>query len=162
MSLRRGDKRLLRDCARVTTFLADRSSAETRLYTEVGEDLALFLLATLCESEASIPPARARGRSTRVRLPSGLGLQEGVYDVVGGAIGGQSIGIEGAGVRDTLDWNELRGVLGVEIECARHPGQWWPTRGREIPVGDVQYWRCPNCAWSFRQALRNSGHRPPF
>lgn len=163
MKLRRGDKRLLRDCATVTRLVAsDRSSAETRLYTEVGEDLALFLLATLCERKASIPPGHARGRPTRVRLPSGLGVREGIYDVVGRAIDGRCIGFKGAGLRDTLDWSELRGVLGVEIECARHPGQWWPTRGREIPADDVQYWRCPNCAWSFRQALRNSGNRPPF
>ena len=99
-----------------------------------------------------------------MRLPSGLSLLEGIYEVVGGAIDGQRIAIESAcGLGgDTLDWNELRGISGVEIECARHPGQWWPTRGREIPVDDVQYWRCPNCAWSFRQALRNTGNRPPF
>jgi hypothetical protein len=162
---RRGHQRLLQDCATVTHFLdSDRSPAKTRLYTKVGEDLALFLLATLRESEASIPHGRARGRLTRVRLPSGLSVLEGIYEVVGGAIDGRSIGIENtAGLRDYAhDWNELRDVLGVEIECARHPGQWWSTRGREIPVDDVQNWRCPNCAWSFRQALRNSGNRPPF
>lgn len=165
MNSRPGDERLLRDCARVTYFLAsDRSPAETRLYTKIGEDLALFLLATLRDSEASIPPGRAPKRHTRVRLPSGLSLPEGIYGVVGGAIDRQSIGVvDAAGVRDyTLHWNELRQVIGVEIECARHPGQWWPTRGNEIQVNDLQYWRCPNCAWSFRQALRNAGNRPPF
>ena len=101
---------------------------------------------------------------TRVRLPSGLSLLEGIYEVASRAIDGRSISIQdAAGLRDyTLDWNELREVVGVEIECARHPGQWSTTRGREIPMDDVQNWRCPNCAWAFRQALRNSGNRPPF
>ena len=165
MNSRPGDERLLRDCARVTHFLdCDRSPAETRLYMKIGEDLALFLLATLCESEAATPPGRASRRATRLRLPAGLSLLEGIYEVVGGAVGGQSIGIvDAAGGRDhTLDWNELRQVVGVEIECSRHPGRWWPTQAKEIPVDEVQYWRCPNCAWSFRQALRNAGNRPPF
>ena len=70
MNLRQGDERLLRDCATVTRFLgSDRSPAKTRLHTEVGEDLALFLLATLCESEASIPPGRARRRADASAAP---------------------------------------------------------------------------------------------
>jgi hypothetical protein len=101
---------------------------------------------------------------TRLRLPSGLSLLAGVYEVVGKASDGRSIGVkDAAGLRDyTLDWNEVREVLGVEIECVRHPGRWWPTRGAEIPVDEVQSWRCLNCAWAFRQVLRTSGNRPPF
>jgi hypothetical protein len=101
---------------------------------------------------------------TRVRLPSGLGFVEGIYDVVGGAADGRSIVIrDAAGLRDsTLDWYELREAIGVELECARHRGRWWSTRGKEIPVDGVQSWRCPNCAWAFRQALGRSGNRPPF
>lgn len=100
---------------------------------------------------------------TRLRLPPGLNLVDGIYSVVGRADGG-SIGIrDAARLRDcTLDWLALRELLGVEIECARHPGQWWPTRGKQIPVHDVQNWRCPNCAWAFRQAVARTPHRPPF
>ena len=86
---------------------------------------------------------------TRVRLPAGLGLAEGVYDFADGRL-------------DMQDWNALREAPGVEIECARHPGQWWPTAGKHIDLGEVRRWRCPDCAWAFRQGLGGRGGTPQF
>ena len=52
----RGGERLLWDCATVGRSLEiDRPSARVRLDAELGEDLSRLLLATLRESEPSIP-----------------------------------------------------------------------------------------------------------
>ena len=78
---------------------------------------------------------------TRVRLP------EGVYDT------------------DQLDlerWDEIRDVPGVEIECARHPDEWWPTAGKGVAAADLRDWRCPNCAWAFRRKISGTGGTPQF
>jgi hypothetical protein len=92
---------------------------------------------------------------TRLRLPAGLSLVEGVYDVVGEADEARCIGVRDAAGRrvHTSDWDELRNVRGVEIECSRHPGQWWSTSGKNIAANTVQDWRCPDCAWAFRRGL---------
>jgi hypothetical protein len=92
---------------------------------------------------------------TRLRLPAGLSLASGVYDVVGEADEARCIGIrDAAGLRvSTPDWDELREVRGVEIECSRHPGQWWSTSGKTIAADTLRDWRCPDCAWAFRRGL---------
>jgi hypothetical protein len=84
----------------------------------------------------------------RVRLPAGLTLPEGVYDH--------------ADVRLAPDWDVLREVEGVEVECKRHLDQWWPTAGMGIELGDLQTWYCPRCAWAFRQSLGGRGGTPQF
>jgi hypothetical protein len=53
----------------------------------------------------------------------------------------------------TEDWNELRNIRGVAIECSRHPGRWWPTPRQDIAAAEVQDRRCPDGAWAFRQRL---------
>jgi hypothetical protein len=53
----------------------------------------------------------------------------------------------------TEDWNELRNISGVAIECSRHPGRWWPTFGENIAAAEVQDWRCPDCTPASRQGL---------
>jgi hypothetical protein len=100
---------------------------------------------------------------TRVRIPVGLTRTAGVYDIAAAAIDGCCLGTSDAGEIDlTQDWDELRDGPGVEIECTRHPGRWWPTAGKDIPVDEVQSWRCPNCAWAFRQGLADRGGTPQF
>jgi|GraSoiStandDraft_4_1057263.scaffolds.fasta_scaffold1493421_2 hypothetical protein len=86
---------------------------------------------------------------TRVRLPTGLHVPEGVYD-------------DGDGRLLAEDWTELRDMPGVELECRSHPDQWWPTAGKAIAFGDLRNWRCPNCAWAFRQGLAGTGGTPRF
>jgi hypothetical protein len=81
---------------------------------------------------------------TRVRLSAGLELQEGVYE-----LGDSGLRAE--------NWTEIRDLPGVELECGRHPGQWWPTAGKDVVFGDLQNWRCPSCAWAFRQGLAGTG-----
>ncbi len=88
---------------------------------------------------------------TRVRLPAGLTLPEGVYDHADERLAAE-------------DWDALRDTPGVELECGRHPGRWWPSAGKMagVAVGDLPSWRCPNCAWAFRQELSGRGGTPQF
>ena len=83
---------------------------------------------------------------TRIRVPEGLVVEAGDYLV------------------DDLGsvWDELYGAPGVEIECSRHPGTWWPTSGRDLPLAELRTWRCPKCVWAFRQGLKGSGGTPRF
>ena len=86
---------------------------------------------------------------TRLRLPAGLGLVEGIYDFADVQL-------------DTQYWKVLREAVGVEIECDRHPGQWWPTAGKHIDLSEVRSWRCSDCAWAFRQGFNSAGGTPQF
>lgn len=100
---------------------------------------------------------------TRVRIPVGLHLVAGVYDIGAASIDGSCLGTSDTDQHDfSQDWDEVRELPGVEIECSRHPGQWWPTADKHIPVNEVPNWRCPNCAWAFRQGLAGRGGTPQF
>jgi hypothetical protein len=60
---RQKDERLLWDCATVARFLdSDRSPAHTRVNTELGEQLALFLLTTLQDNAATLAHKHAHGQ----------------------------------------------------------------------------------------------------
>ena len=100
---------------------------------------------------------------TRLRLPPGLRLAAGIYDVVVGyTMEERYIAVRDAhGLLDyTPDWYELRDGCRVEIECARHPGRWWSTTGKNIAASEVENWRCPDCAWAFRQGFASRGGWP--
>jgi hypothetical protein len=98
-----------------------------------------------------------------VRIPTGLHLTAGVYNISPRSIDGRCLGTSDAGEHDfAQDWKKLCEVPGVEIECSRHPGLWWPTAGKDIPVNEIPTWRCPNCAWAFRQGLAGQGGTPQF
>jgi hypothetical protein len=100
---------------------------------------------------------------TRVRIPVGLTRTAGVYEIAAGAIDGRCLAKSEANEFDlTQEWDELREAPGVEIECTRHPGRWWPTVGKDISLTEAQCWRCPNCAWAFRQGLADRGGTPQF
>jgi hypothetical protein len=86
---------------------------------------------------------------TRVRIPPGLPVAEGVYEHTDPRI-------------DAIEWDQLSDTAGVEIECDRHIGQWWPTTGTTISGRDLPSWRCPTCAWSFRDQLAGRGGTPQF
>jgi len=86
---------------------------------------------------------------TRVCVPAGLDLADGVYDVSNGEL-------------DLERWDELREAAGVTIECDRHPGQWWPTAGKDIAAREVRSWRCPSCGWNFRKRVGSTGGTPQF
>jgi hypothetical protein len=77
-----------------------------------------------------------------------LTLPEGVYERVDAPL--------------ASEWQELRDVDGVELECERHPGHWWPSAGKDIEAKDIQTWRCPSCAWSFRQGFAGRGGTPQY
>ena len=98
---------------------------------------------------------------TRLRLPPGLHLEAGIYDFADGTVEATFVGLGVGGQLDyTMDWKQLREVPGVEIECDRHPDQWWSTAGKGIPAEAIRSWRCPDCAWSFRQKLGSTGGTP--
>jgi hypothetical protein len=101
---------------------------------------------------------------TRIRVPNGLSVPPAVYRVEADANDGHWYGATEAGGRVDLTtiWEELRGSPGVEIECSRHPGSWWPTAGKEVPLAGLDTWRCPTCAWAFRQGLEGRGGTPQF
>jgi hypothetical protein len=100
---------------------------------------------------------------TRVRIPAGLHVAAGDYDIGARSTAGRRRGTSEAGQHDfSRDWDELREVPGVEIECSRHPGLWWPTAGKNIRLNEVPTWRCRNCAWAFRQGLAGQGGTPQF
>jgi hypothetical protein len=86
---------------------------------------------------------------TRVRVPAGLSVPAGDYEVESDAI-------------DASLWDELRAAPGVEIECSRHPGSWWPISRADVPLAELGTWRCPSCAWAFRQGLAGRGGTPQF
>jgi hypothetical protein len=86
---------------------------------------------------------------TRVRVPAGLSVPAGDHEVESGAV-------------DASVWDELRAAPGVEIECSRHPGSWWPISRVDVPLAELGTWRCPSCAWAFRQGLAGRGGTPQF
>jgi hypothetical protein len=99
---------------------------------------------------------------TRIRVPLGLDVEEGDYLVESRA--GSCIAATDGG--DPIDlasvWDELKGAVGVEIECPRHPDRWWPSAGRDLALAELRTWRCPMCVWAFRQGLKGSGGTPQF
>jgi hypothetical protein len=101
---------------------------------------------------------------TRISVPSGLAVEAGVYDVDAGALDGNWHATSEAGNRVDLVpiWDELREAVGVEINCPRHPDDWWPTAGRDLPLTELRSWRCPMCAWAFRESLKGRGGTPQF
>jgi hypothetical protein len=86
---------------------------------------------------------------TRVRVPAGLDVPAGDHQIEKDEI-------------DAALWDELRATPGVEIECARHPGSWWPIARADVPLAELETWRCPSCAWAFRQGLAGRGGTPQF
>jgi hypothetical protein len=99
---------------------------------------------------------------TRIRVPPGLDVEAGDYYLEmldGGCTATRKNG-------DRVDlasvWDELKGAVGVEIECPRHADRWWPTVDRDLPLAELKTWRCPMCVWAFRQGLKGSGGTPRF
>jgi len=99
---------------------------------------------------------------TRIRVPLGLDVEAGDYHVE--MLDGGCTATRKTGARVDLAsvWDELKGAVGVEIECPRHPDRWWPTVGRDLPLAELRTWRCPMCVWAFRQGLKGSGGTPRF
>ena len=87
-----------------------------------------------------------------------------VYQVEADPIDGRRLGTTDAGDRIDLAavWDELLKAPGVEIECSRHPGSWWPLERADVPPAELETWRCPSCAWAFRQGLAGRGGTPQF
>src|SRR5262245_43676760 len=101
---------------------------------------------------------------TRISVPPGLPVAAGVYDVDDGALDGGCHATSDAGDRVDLApiWDELRRASRVEIECPRHPETWWPIAGQDLPLAGLRTWRCPTCAWTFREGLKGRGGSPRF
>lgn len=101
---------------------------------------------------------------TRISVPSGLVVAAGVYDVDAVALDGNCYATSEAGNRVALApiWDELRENPGVEIDCPRHQETWWPTAGQDLPLTELSSWRCPMCAWAFREGLKGRGGTPQF
>jgi hypothetical protein len=97
---------------------------------------------------------------TRIRIPAGLTVAAGVYRVDAG--GRSATSDTGAGVDLAPIWVELRATPGVEIACPKHPETWWPTAGQDLPLEALETWRCPACAWAFREGLKGRGGTPQF
>ncbi len=65
-SFDRGSERLLWDCATIgRSLLVDRPSARTRLEADVGDELTVLLIATLCEDHPATPHERSLWRAAR-------------------------------------------------------------------------------------------------
>ena len=96
--------------------------------------------------------------TTRIRIPAGRAVAAGVYRVNG------TLATSDGG--DHVDlapfWDELRKSPQVAIECPRHSDRWWPTAGQEVPLAGLATWRCPTCAWEFREGLKGRGGTPQF
>jgi hypothetical protein len=101
---------------------------------------------------------------TRIRVPPGLAVAAGVYRVHGSAIDGSWHATSEVGDRVDLGsvWDDLRDAVGVEINCPKHPDAWWPTVGTDLPLSELSTWRCPACAWAFREGLKGRGGSPQF
>ena len=101
---------------------------------------------------------------TRISVPSGLDVPAGVYRLDAHALDGKCHATSETGERIDLApvWDELRQARGVEIDCPRHTDTWWPTAGRDLPLTELRTWRCPMCAWAFREGLKGRGGSPQF
>ena len=86
---------------------------------------------------------------TRVRIRAGLAIPEGVYEHADERLA-------------AIDWDQLRGAIGVELECDRHVGRWWPAAATTVTRAQLPDWRCPACARSFRAQLTGRGGTPQF
>jgi len=95
---------------------------------------------------------------TRISVPPRLAVAAGVYHVGDGHARGEN----GDRVDLTPIWDELRESPGLEIECPKHEGTWWPTAGEAVPLSGLESWRCPTCAWTFREGLKGRGGSPRF
>lgn len=96
--------------------------------------------------------------TTRIRIAAGVAVSAGVYRVDGVHARND------AGDRVDLApvWDELRRSPQVAIECPRHPDTWWPVAGLDLPLAGLATWRCPTCAWEFREGLKDRGGTPQF
>ncbi len=99
----------------------------------------------------------------RIRIPTGLAVPAGIYRVGAEAVEARREDSETGGSLDlTSMWDDLRKVPGVEIECPKHSDRWWPTSANDISLAELTSWRCPMCAWEFREGLKGRGGTPQY